>query len=135
PFTNKRLLKKGNDGFERDDFAHEHFLVINDGEKKILMSGCAHNGILSILDAFIEKYGKEPDIVISGFHLKLKRDYREHEMQEITDIAKELNRYQTKFYTCHCTGVPAFEAMKEIMGDRLKYVHSGDLITLDQMIF
>lgn len=126
PFTNKRLLiQKGNE-YIRDDFRHEHYLVIRQDGKTILMSGCAHNGILSIMDAYVEKYAKAPDTVISGFHLMKKTQYREEEIREICDIANELNKYPTKFYTCHCTGTDAFDIMKEIMGDRLSYVHSGE---------
>ena len=128
PFTNKRLLIKTQDGFVSDDFVHEHFLVIKDKGLTVLMSGCAHNGILSILDAYKEKYGKLPDVVISGFHLMVKREYRENELQEVRAIAEELSKYPTRFYTCHCTGVPAYEEMKKIMGDRLEYVHSGEEI-------
>ncbi|MCR5441086.1 MAG: MBL fold metallo-hydrolase [Lachnospiraceae bacterium] len=130
PFTNKRLLIKTQDGFVRDDFAHEHFLVVSSEGKRVLISGCAHNGILSIMDAYKEKYGSAPDAVISGFHLMKKTDYREDQLKEIREIAKELTAYPTKFFTCHCTGVPAYEVMKEIMGDSLEYVHSGDEVIL-----
>ena len=130
PFTNKRLLIKTENGFVPDEFKHEHFLVVKENGLTVLMSGCAHNGILSILDAYKEKYGTLPDVVISGFHLMLKREYRENELQEVRSIAEELSNYQSQFYTCHCTGVPAYEEMKKIMGDKLKYVHSGEAITL-----
>ena len=126
PFTNKRLLiRKGNE-YIRDDFRHEHYLVISLNGRSVLMSGCAHNGILSILDAFADKYGKVPDVVISGFHLMKKTQYREEEIREIEDIATELKKYPTKFYTCHCTGTEAFDIMKRIMGESLFYVHSGE---------
>lgn len=128
PFTNKKLLVKENGGFRRDDFGHEHFLVIRQNEKTILLSGCAHNGILSILDEFEKRYSKAPDLVISGFHLMKKTDYVESEIEEIENIAKELMKYPTRFVTCHCTGEKAFEVMKNIMGDRLEYVHSGQKI-------
>lgn len=128
PFTNKRLLvRKGNE-YIRDDFRHEHYLVIRQDGKSVLMSGCAHNGILSIMDAYVEKYGKAPDTVISGFHLMKKTSYREEEIREIEDIARELNKYPTRFFTCHCTGVDAFDIMKTIMGERISYVHSGEEI-------
>ena len=128
PFTNKRLLvHKGNE-YIWDDFRHEHYLVIRQDGKSVLMSGCAHNGILSIMDAYVEKYGKAPDTVISGFHLMKKTSYREEEIREIEDIARELNKYPTRFFTCHCTGVDAFDIMKTIMGERLSYVHSGEEI-------
>ncbi len=128
PFTNKRLLIKTEDGFVSDDFGHEQFLVVKDKGFTVLMSGCAHNGILSILDTYKEKYCNYPDIVVSGFHLMVKREYRDKELQEIRAIAEELSKCPTRFYTCHCTGLPAFAEMKKIMGDQLEYVHSGDEI-------
>ena len=126
PFTNKRLLIKENGELRRDDFVHEQYLVISEGDKKILISGCAHNGILSILDAFKEKYGAEPDMVISGFHLMKKTGYTDDELRQIISIGTELMRYSTKFVTCHCTGETAFEIMKNVLGDQLQYVHSGE---------
>ena len=130
PFTNKRLLKKTGGEFVRDEFEHEHFLVLTEGGKSVLMGGCAHNGILSIMDAYEEKYGKAPDVVISGFHLMKKTPYREDQVKEIEDIARKLCEYPTVFYTCHCTGLEAFDIMKAVMGDKLIYVHSGDEIIL-----
>ena len=130
PFTNKDLLIRDEDGYRSDDFIHEQYLVIRQRERTILMSGCAHNGILSILDAFCEKYGKTPDLVISGFHLMKDTEYSDAEIREIEDIARELNDYSTKFITCHCTGIPAFELMRKIMGEKLEYVHSGEEICL-----
>ena len=130
PFTNKRLLIKTDAGFIADNFEHEHFLVVRENGLTVLMSGCAHNGILSILDAYQEKYGNFPDVVISGFDLMIKREYRENELEEVRNIARELNKCSAKFYTCHCTGVPAFEEMKKIMGEKLLYVHSGESIDI-----
>ena len=102
--------------------------MISEGDKKILISGCAHNGILSILDAFKEKYGAEPDMVISGFHLMKKTGYTDDELRQIVSMGTELMRYSTKFVTCHCTGETAYETMKNVLGDQLQYVHSGESV-------
>ena len=126
PFSNKRLLIMKNGEFVRDDFRHEHYLVISDGDRRVLISGCAHNGILSILDAYRKKYGSFPDAVISGFHLMKKIDYKDEERREVENIGKELTGYPTIFYTCHCTGETAYSIMKQVMGEQLRYVHSGD---------
>ena len=130
PFTNKRLLIRKNGEYVRDDFSHEHYLVISDGSMRILISGCAHNGILSILDAYKEKYGSWPDAVISGFHLMKKAEYTDEEQQEVMDIGRELKKYPTTFYTCHCTGEPAYGIMKPLMGDQLQYVRTGDEVII-----
>ncbi len=130
PFTNKWLLIRENGEFVRDDFRHEHYLVISDVDTRILISGCAHNGILSILDAYREKYGSSPDAVISGFHLMKKVKYTDEELREVIDIGKELKKYPTMFYTCHCTGEKAYRIMKLSMGEQLQYVHTGDEVTI-----
>ena len=128
PFTNRRLLVQRENGYRQDEFGHEHFLVIHQDGKSILMSGCAHNGILSILDAYVKRYGKAPDLVVSGFHLMKKTEYSDSELNEIKAIAEKLKTYPTKFVTCHCTGTVAFDVMKNIMGERLAYVHSGEIV-------
>ena len=95
-----------------------------------LISGCAHNGILNILDRFRELYGCDPDMVISGFHMMKKTGYEADEAELIRDAAKELRGMDTRFYTGHCTGIPAFEMMREIMGEQVRYMHSGDQVLL-----
>ncbi|MBE5848859.1 MAG: MBL fold metallo-hydrolase [Lachnospiraceae bacterium] len=134
PFTNNRLLIKENGKYIQDDFRHEHYLVISDDDMRVLISGCAHNGIHSILDAYKYKYGSCPDAVISGFHLMKKVEYTDEELGEVVDIGKELKKYPTMFYTCHCTGEAAYKMMKLSMGERLQYVHSGDEVTIKKRV-
>lgn len=129
PSGNLELTRKLSDGtFVQDDFSHEQYVVIEEDGKKVLISGCAHNGILNILDEFKKLYGCEPDMVISGFHLMKKNGYSEEDMENIKAIAEELTTMDTTFYTGHCTGIEPFDIMKEIMGDKLHYIHSGDKI-------
>ena len=128
PSTNQRLKKKTEEGFVQDDFAHEQCLVIKEGVKSVLLSGCAHHGILNIMDRYCKLFGEEPDFVISGFHMMKKGSYSDEEINMIIDTALALRQYKTVFYTGHCTGVEPYNAMKKLMGDRLRYVHSGDEI-------
>ena len=130
PSTNQRLKKKTEDGFVQDDFAHEQCLVIKEGVKKVLLSGCAHHGILNIMDRYCELFGEEPDYVISGFHMMKKHSYTDEDINMIIDTALALRQYKTVFYTGHCTGVEPYNAMKKLMGNQLHYVHSGDEIRI-----
>ncbi len=125
PFTNSRLKVKRGGQYFQDDFAHEQALVVKSAGKSILLSGCAHNGIINILGEYSRKYGSYPDAAISGFHLVKKTDYSDTEMQEIIQTAVELKKYPTQFFTCHCTGLIAYEIMKEYLGEKLKYIHTG----------
>lgn len=128
PAGNKKLKKLINGDFVQDEFDHEQYLVIKAKGKEILMSGCAHNGILNILDRYIELKGHEPDVIISGFHMMNFSEYAEEEIETIKQTAYELKKYRTRYYTGHCTGEPAFEIMKEILGEQIQYVRSGEEI-------
>lgn len=130
PSANRRLKKKADEELVQDDFAHEQCLVIKEGVKSILLSGCAHHGILNILDRYIALYGKEPDIVISGFHMMRKNGYSDEDINMIIDTALALRQYKTVFYTGHCTGLEPYNAMKKLMGSQLHYVHSGDEVRI-----
>ncbi len=134
--TGRKLWPQGNlelkelvDGtFLQDEFSHEQYLVITDGEKKLLISGCAHNGVLNILEKYRELYGDNPYAMISGFHMRKKSDYTDEDIAVMEETAKELCDTDTVFYTGHCTGEFPFEVMKKILGEQLIYVHSGEEI-------
>ena len=128
PVSNGNLRKRAGDAIVPDDFIHEQCLVVTEGERHVLFSGCAHNGILNILDRYEELSGGAPDVAVSGFHMMKKTAYTEEERQVILDTARELKKYPTMFYTGHCTGEAAYALMKEIMGDRLMYVRTGGTI-------
>ena len=128
PVSNGNLRKRAGDAIVPDDFIHEQCLVVTEGERHVLFSGCAHNGILNILDRYEELFGGAPDVAVSGFHMMKKTAYTEEERQVILGTARELKKYPTMFYTGHCTGEAAYDLMKEIMGDRLMYVRTGGTI-------
>lgn len=128
PESNQLLKEKVKGHFIQDTFAHEQCLVVSEAQEKVLLSGCAHNGILNILAAYQERFDEMPDKVISGFHMVKKGDYTAEEAATIRDTALALKKLHTKFYTGHCTGEAAFALMKEIMGEQLLLVHSGDEI-------
>lgn len=123
--SNRELKCKGENGLVQDTFDHEQYLRIRQDGRQILLSGCAHNGILNILDAYKERYQQYPDIVISGFHMAQKREYDSEDIRMIQDTARELKQTGAVFYSGHCTGKTAFQIMKEIMGDSLRELHSG----------
>lgn len=127
---NLQLKRKANTGFVQDTFEHEQCLVITQGSRRVLMSGCAHNGILNILDRYFEIYHSCPDIVVSGFHMMTRKPYSEEEISDIRKVAVELAGTGAIFYTGHCTGQAAYDIMKDIMGEKLQLIHSGaELLT------
>lgn len=101
-----------------EDFRHEQYLLIREGSRRVLFSGCSHRGILEIMRRF------RPDVLVGGFHFsKLPLD------DILADYARELARYPAEYYTCHCTGCEQFQFMKRYI-DRLHYLSCGQTITL-----
>ena len=126
PFANRTLTVERGGVRVPDDFTHEQSLVIAQGGKSWLLSGCAHSGILNILDRYRSIFGSAPDCVVSGFHM-MKRDgvYSDSEKASILQTAKALSRLPTVFFTGHCTGTEAVELMQSVMGAQLVALHSG----------
>lgn len=141
--TGRRLFPEGNlelkykkeNSFVQDNFSHEQYLVISGEDKHILVSGCAHNGILNILEKYRSIYGGNPDIVISGFHMRKKSGYSDGDIAIIKETAEELKKTETIYYTGHCTGEYPYEVMKSILGEQIVYVHSGDEIVIGNSIY
>ncbi|MCR5124436.1 MAG: MBL fold metallo-hydrolase [Treponema sp.] len=133
PSTNKRLRELCDGQYIQDEFHHEQNLLLTAGGKKILFCGCAHNGILNVMETLERKFGNAmlPDLVIGGFHLMKRTEFSEADTSEITEIANRLKNYKAHFATCHCTGLPVFIQMKEIMGEQLSYVRSGDEVVVE----
>jgi 7,8-dihydropterin-6-yl-methyl-4-(beta-D-ribofuranosyl)aminobenzene 5'-phosphate synthase len=109
----------------RDTFAHEQCLVITQGRQHVLVSGCAHNGILNIVDRYKEMLGSYPDVVISGFHMIQKNEYTNQDIDIIKETAHALMETGAIYFSGHCTGTFAYGIMKEIMGKKLQSIHSG----------
>ena len=132
PSTNKRLREFCNGQYIQDEFHHEQNLLLTADGKKILFCGCAHNGILNVMETLERKFGPAslPDLVIGGFHLMKRTEFSEADTAEVTEIANRLKTYKSHFATCHCTGLPVFNQMKEIMGEQLSYVYSGDEVVV-----
>jgi len=109
-FTNTDGLTQLKDGiFFPEDFSHEHYLLIEENHKKILISGCSHKGILNIVDWF------KPDILIGGFHLKSLDTKNQGDIKTLENLGKKLASYNTVFYTCHCTGENQFAVLKSFV--------------------
>lgn len=126
--SNSVLKEKVGTTYVPDTFRHEQYLVITQDDRHILISGCAHNGILNILEQYAELFHRFPDIVISGFHMRQKEPYSSDDIAAIRHIASALLATGSVFYTGHCTGQEAYDLMSSLMGDKLKPLHSGETL-------
>jgi 7,8-dihydropterin-6-yl-methyl-4-(beta-D-ribofuranosyl)aminobenzene 5'-phosphate synthase len=131
PSGNKDLLRKIGDDFVLDDFTHEQNLIIRKGGKTLLISGCAHNGIVNIIEHFKAETGRLPDYVIGGFHLYNPNNKENEKPETVDEIGNFLLDTKAQYYTCHCTGIESYNRLKTLMGENIKYLSTGNQITIN----
>jgi len=124
PKGNDRLLKEfSNNSIEKDDFEHEINLLINENSKYSLFCGCAHKGIINIIERTKEIIDSNLNTVIGGFHLMRMNIKNPNSKVFLNDLsANLLNNNVDKYYTCHCTGEQAYSYLCNTMSnlDELK---------------
>lgn len=130
PSCNATLLMKRGDDFVLDDFAHEQNLIIQENEKTILVAGCAHRGIVNIVDECKDRIGQYPDFVIGGFHLSGSRGDQSEAREIVNEIGEYLASTPSRYFTCHCTGTENFQQLRRILGERIRYLSTGDQISI-----
>lgn len=130
PKGNKTLLKKQNKKYIPDDFAHEQNMLINEDSTVTLFAGCSHNGITNIIDK-AKQYSSNLEYVIAGFHLFNPISKKSESIEFITQVAKELDKHELNYHTCHCTGQKAYSIAKEILKDKLHYLSTGMEIQIE----
>lgn len=129
PKSNSGLLTEHKGQTVEDTFAHEQNLVVEEDGKTLLVTGCAHNGIINILEHFHALKGRMPEYVIGGFHLSSR--FGGNEDSEMIDrIGKHLMGTKAKFYTCHCTGIEPYKSLKAVMGGSIDYLSAGSEIVI-----
>nr|WP_242825521.1 MBL fold metallo-hydrolase [Clostridium perfringens] len=127
---NKVLYKRVDGMYLEDDFVHEQSLIITENNKNVLMGGCAHNDIRNIIDKAEVIIGKDLDYVISGFHIFNPSTGISESDLFINILGDNLNKRNTKFYTCHCTGMRAFKMLEEKLQDKIEYISTGQVLNI-----
>ena len=131
PSCNAMLLIKRGDEFVPDDFAHEQNLVIQQDGKTMLIAGCAHKGIVNIVDACKDRLGQYPDYFVGGFHLTGQRENQSETPDVVDAIGEYLASTHSRYFTCHCTGTENYQQLKRTMGEKIQYLSTGVRISID----
>lgn len=125
------MLHEKKDGeFVRDDFRHEQNLLVTENGRSVLFAGCAHHGIVSILETAEWITGKRPDVVFGGFHLFRLAEGDPAGDALIEETGRKLLEGDTVYYTGHCTGDYAYGKLKAILGDRLQPMTGGSVVEI-----
>lgn len=126
PKGNSRLLKRNHEKkYVQDDFEHEINLLISEEMKTHLICGCAHNGIVNILERAADYTAEPIDTVIGGFHLLGISKENSEDQIFLDTLAAALSEKNVKqYYTCHCTGVENFEYMN-VKNKKIGHISTG----------
>jgi 7,8-dihydropterin-6-yl-methyl-4-(beta-D-ribofuranosyl)aminobenzene 5'-phosphate synthase len=100
-------------------------LAINTADGIVLVVGCAHPGIESIV-AEAAKINPHIHYIAGGFHLVVAQD------PAIAKLASALHDTYHVDYIApgHCTGEPTFAALQKTFGDRYVYAGLGTILSV-----
>ena len=132
PAGNKHLFRHDlEDRPKSDDFNHE--LIFTIGTDRLLVyTGCAHSGLLNILETVCAKQSLPLSYVVGGFHLVMPADDDTYESApDVHRLGTTLRSLypDTQFYTGHCTSGRACAILSDILPDQIAKFHIGFTIT------
>jgi 7,8-dihydropterin-6-yl-methyl-4-(beta-D-ribofuranosyl)aminobenzene 5'-phosphate synthase len=104
---------------------HELSLAIDTPDGMVIVVGCSHPGIDKIVEA-AGTINPRIHLIAGGLHLVVASD------SEIEKIVSALHdRFKVEYVAPgHCTGEPAFTALKNAFGDRYLYAGLGTTLAL-----
>jgi 7,8-dihydropterin-6-yl-methyl-4-(beta-D-ribofuranosyl)aminobenzene 5'-phosphate synthase len=86
----------------------EQSLIIHDERGLIVITGCAHPGLVNVVKKVKDLFRRDIFLLIGGFHLGGKS---KDELEKIVSILKKAGVHSIG--PCHCTGDTAREVLKE----------------------
>jgi len=108
----------------QDVFSDDQSLILDSERGLILILGCAHSGMINIINYVTERTGKDKFYaIVGGTHLDfLTPEQLEESIKTLKKIKIE------KIGVCHCTGMRAAFRLQQEFGDRFFYGHVGSYL-------
>lgn len=118
----ERLVIRDGDGFRSDPFKDDLSLLVETQKGPVLVLGCAHAGLHSIVNHIRKQTGLDSfHAILGGTHLgAASKDDRKKALQLIETIGVE------KIATSHCTGFEAASYLACHLGDRVTPAAAGN---------
>jgi 7,8-dihydropterin-6-yl-methyl-4-(beta-D-ribofuranosyl)aminobenzene 5'-phosphate synthase len=134
PKGNRRLFVERAGVRSLDNFEHELVMVVKEKTGLVVFTGCAHGGILNMIDTVVRRFpGVAIKAVLGGFHLVgvPVLNTMAGSRREVADIGREMLKYPIdSVYTGHCTGMKAYQILKRVMGEKLQHLPTGSEVVL-----
>ncbi len=110
---------------EMGDAIKEQALILEGKQETVLVTGCAHPGIVSIIKQAKSVMNRNIDFAFGGFHLM---STPENQVHRIIEQFKQLG--VTRCGATHCTGPKAIDLFKNAYGDDYVPMGVGRVITI-----
>jgi 7,8-dihydropterin-6-yl-methyl-4-(beta-D-ribofuranosyl)aminobenzene 5'-phosphate synthase len=109
-----------------DVFPDDQSLILNTERGLVVILGCAHSGIINILNHVINKTRKDKFCaIVGGTHLEfLAPEQLEESLEALRKIDIE------RIGASHCTGMRGAFRLYQEFGDRFFYGHVGSTLTI-----
>jgi 7,8-dihydropterin-6-yl-methyl-4-(beta-D-ribofuranosyl)aminobenzene 5'-phosphate synthase len=109
--------------------SYEQALILPISEGLIIITGCAHPGIVEIVKHARKLMKQDVHFVMGGFHL-LSAD-----STKVRAIAQELRKLTKHIGSCHCTGETARGVFKDVFDDDYVDIQAGLRLELGKSRF
>ncbi len=116
-----RMTVSNGEGWKQDPFLDDYSLVLKTRRGLVLVLGCAHAGLINILDHVIQCTGeKRVHAILGGTHLGFySTEHQDRTLKVLTDYDVDL------MAVSHCTGQAAAARFAQLMGDKFAFGHVG----------
>ena len=104
---------------------YEQSLAVQSENGLSIITGCAHPGIVAIVNRAVEYFGRKPYLICGGFHMKDGSD------TDNENIVKELKKSGVwKVIPLHCTGNNTLKWFRHFYNDNCISISQGDVFEL-----
>jgi 7,8-dihydropterin-6-yl-methyl-4-(beta-D-ribofuranosyl)aminobenzene 5'-phosphate synthase len=119
-----RLFTEMDGAMTHDLFLDDQSLILDTDKGIVLILGCAHSGMINIINHIINKIGKEKfHAILGGTHLDFLTP------EQLEESIKSLKRMEIeKIGVSHCTGMKAAFRLQQEFGDRFFYGCVGSVL-------
>ncbi|MBT3045592.1 MAG: MBL fold metallo-hydrolase [Candidatus Thiodiazotropha sp.] len=105
----------------------EQALVITASEGAVVITGCAHPGVVTIADAVTRQTGTTVALLAGGYHLF------QESAETVTQTAEDLAALGVRhIMPTHCTGASAMQQLQELFGQRFIPGGQGHVVAFDK---
>ena len=106
----------------------EQALIVNTDKGLIVITGCAHPGIVKMVKTAKDLLGNDVLLVMGGFHLFSKSN------DEILKIVSDFKKLGVRYVApCHCSGDAAREIFKSEYGENFISAGVGKIIDVNRL--